>query len=665
VERQRVYGTIRRILSNGKDGALWIAEIMPPTNNGTLFLETDRAPSASVGDDVMTTAEVTTERNGRVVARNPRIGPTMTAAYKRLRDGIRGSNIDANWKTLSKVAVAESHSDVRTVLDGQIISIIRPTATNQPAADVLKRHTNQNMVGYDAPRFVLDPVVYRNHSAYLLRQAAALPAGIRDKITVNGPEITPSIGQKGETRAWLMNFGNVENCSYTLLSQLSGPGLVPKFDIPATLAHEFTTVHEFAHSMDDQARKVSEATPEKRRRMESFADAFAITELALAGRNLNDLSKIVACREAAIIGASFRRDGKRARIALMEHLSGDAARAALNEAAKILKRGGKVTPAEVVRQAHKLSVKHSISNAGIQELDKSLRKLKQNATTEEIKECLDLLAKSTKDPALARMAKRLATTSDNFFSPADQRRKDVISKIAVLHQESLKKHVEYSAENGMLGRTKELLMASEKDWWSVRERNLLRRSLRAILPNGKNIGHAVSSNIEQQVAARDASASEIPAIQKLPETQSASPNPWTYSLADRLKQSAAIAEQAYAVITEVAALGTVAPVHQERFSNAMRSLSLFAEAVTWRDVSKDGKAVRKKLEETPELEDHFRMVRDYSYEDIKLPVSEGKRLQLQSIILAVNPRAELPEMPQPAEPATGFGSDLFMGTDRD
>jgi hypothetical protein len=98
----------------------------------------------------------------------------------------------------------------------------------------------------------------------------------------------------------------------------------------------------------------------------------------------------------------------------------------------------------------------------------------------------------------------------------------------------------------------------------------------------------------------------------------------------------------------------------------MRSLSSFVEALAWRDPTKDGKAVRRKLEEHPELEDYLRMVGNYSYADFGLPVDEGKRLQLQAIIMAINPKISLPEMPRPqAESTMAFGDELFPSTDRD
>jgi hypothetical protein len=667
---RQIYGTIRRVLSGGGDGAPWIAEIMLASGEGSAFLEMPKAPAAAAGDDIMTMGDLSTERDGRVVARNIGIDSSAAEALRRVRIGVRGTRIDAEWKTLANIATAESHGDVRTVFDGATISVIRPLVAAHHGLDVMARHSNQNMVGYDAPRFVLDPVVYRNRSAYEARRRAALPAGLQeDGLTVTGPSITPSFGSKGETNAWLMNFGSVESCSYTHLAGISGSGMIPKFDVPSSLAHEFMTVHEFAHSMDDNSRELRMATPYNLRRLEAFADAFAVTELALAGRSLQELRKIVSCREAALIGLSFGTDGQRVRVDAIEHFSGAAARAALNAAAELVRQNRTANPAEVVRQAHKISERFTISDGGMIELRNALSKLHAKSSSTDVARWLKELSSTAKDKALVETAKSLANHHRNFLTPADQSRAGVAQKIAELHAASLKRHVAYSKENGLLGRTKRLLTDSESENWGIRNHNALRRLLdRVRSPGSAGVGNAIRENIRREIRTgwNSHAGMEQPAVMKLPPPAATTPNPWTFSVADRLKQCAVHAEQAYRVITEVAATGIPSPSHQERFTTSMMSLSSFVEALAWRDPTKDGKAVRRKLEEHPELEDYLRMVGNYSYADFGLPVDEGKRLQLQAIIMAINPKISLPEMPRPqAESTMAFGDELFPSTDRD
>jgi hypothetical protein len=159
-----------------------------------------------------------------------------------------------------------------------------------------------------------------------------------------------------------------------------------------------------------------------------------------------------------------------------------------------------------------------------------------------------------------------------------------------------------------------------------------------------------------------------PAVLKLPVLESSDPNPWTFSVADRLKQSATHAENAYKVIVETAARGGVPnDGHEERFAVSMRRLSSFVEAVVLRDPMKDGKAVRKKFDANPELEDFLRTSAAIGYRDATLPVSEGMRMQMQSLILAINPTADLPAMPAPPELVSGveFGPNMFVSSDRD
>lgn len=666
---RQIYGTIRRVLSNGDGGTPWIAEIILASGEGPAFIEMAKPPAAAAGDDIMTMGDLSKDKDGRMVARNIGIDPSAAEALKRVRMGMRGPRIDAEWKTLSHMAAAESQGDVRTVFDGSTISVIRPVVSAHHALDVLARHSNQNMVGYDAPRFVLDPVVYRNQSSYEARRKAALPIGLQeDGLTVTGPSVTPSFGSNGATNAWLLNFGSVESCSFTHLAGISGTGMIPKFDVSSALAHEFMTVHEFAHSMDDNSRNLRMATPYKMRRLESFADAFAVTELALAGRSLQELRKIVGCREAAIVGLSFAGDGQRVRIETIEHFSGAAARAALDAAAKLVHQGGTANPAEVVRQAHKISKKFTISDAGMKELQHALSGLNSKASSTDVDRWLKQLSSKAKDEALARTARSLAAHHRNFFAPAD-RGNAATAKIAELHAASLKRHVAYSKENGLLGRTKNILADTENESWGIGKRNTLRRLLDVVRPSGgAGIERAIGENIRKEIRIEGDGATmrDQPAIMKLPAPAPATPNPWTFSVADRLKQCAAHAEQAYRVITEVAATGIPSPSHQQRFTASMRSLSSFVEALSWRDPTKDGKAVRKKLDDHPELEDYLRMVGNYSYADFGLPVDEGKRLQLQAIILAINPKASLPEMPRPqAESTMAFGDDMFPSTDRD
>lgn len=643
---------------------------MLATGEGPAFLEMAKAPAATVGDDIMTMGELATERDGRVVVRNIGIDPAAAEAFKRVRTGMRGTRIDAEWKTLTNIATAESHGDVRTVFDGSTISVIRPLVAAHHALDVMSRHSNQNMVGYDAPRFVLDPVVYRNRSVYEARRKAALPAGLQEEgLTVTGPSVTPSFGPKGETNAWLLNFGSVESCSYTHLAGISGAGMIPKFDVPSSIAHEFMTVHEYAHSMDDNARNLLMATPHKLRKLEAFADAFAITELALAGRSLQELRKIVSCREAAIIGLSFTNGGQRMRIDAIEHFSGAAARAALNAATRLVHENRTANPAEVVRQAHRIAREFTISDGGMVELRNALSKLHAKSSSAEIARWLKDLSSTSKDKALAKTAESLAVHHRSFFTPAEQGRDGAARKIAEIHAASLKRHVAYSKENGLLDRTKRLLSDSESENWGVGQHNALRRLLNRVRsPASASVERAIRANIQKEIgseASRHAGADQ-PAVMKLPPPVPSTPNPWTFSVADRLRQCAVHAEQAYHVITEVAATGIPSPSHQERFTASMRSLSSFVEALSWRDPTKDSKTVRRTLDAHPELEDYLRMVGNYSYADFGLPVDEGKRLQLQAIVMAINPQVDLPEMPRPqTEPTMGFGADLFPSTDRD
>ncbi len=656
-------------MSNGGDGTPWIAEIILASGEGTAFIELDKSPSASAGDDIMTMGELATERDGRVVVRGIGIEPSAAAALKRVRTSMRGQRMDAEWKTLANIAMAEKHGDVRTVNDGRTISVIRPVVAAHHALDVMARHSNQNMVGYDAPRFVLDPVVYRNGSAYEARRQAALPAGLQEDgvdVDVAGPSVIPSFGPAGQTNAWLINFGSVECCSFTHLAGISGAGMIPGFDVQPSLAHEFMTVHEYAHSMDDNARNLQMASPYALRRLEAFADAFAVTELVLAGRNLGELTKIVSCREAAIIGLSFTNGGRRTRIEAIEHFSGAAARAALNAAADLLSHGGTANPAEVVRQAHRVSERLTISDAGMRELREALTGISAESSSKDVARWLNELSVSAKDRGLALCARGLATTHKNFFIPAEQKGEEAAAAIAELHSGSLERHIAYAKENGLLDRTKPLLAETESKFWGVQRHGTVRTFLERLRP-GRNgeFRRLIGENIRRKIEVEATGDEERhqPAVLKLSAPAAAAPNPWTFSVADRFRQCAAHAEQAYRIITEVAAAGAPSPAHQERFTSSMRSLSSFVEALSWRDPAKDAKGVRRKLEEHPELEDYLRMVGSYTYADFNLPVDEGKRLQLQAIILAINPRADLPEMPRPEDPAPTFGNGLFPTTE--
>jgi hypothetical protein len=275
-------------------------------------------------------------------------------------------------------------------MDGQSLSVVRPTVSFQPAREIIARHSSpQNETN---PKFVLDPVIYASAARQAARKANAAPAGA------------------GSDRSMLY-FGNVEHCSYTQLVKISGPGMIPRYDVPAALAHEFMTAHEFAYQFDEFRGKAGSPSSRERRRIESFADAFAVTELILAGRSLKDIDRIVACREAAIIGLAGARGRTKGSADAIVSLSGAAARAALNAAYTVVQNGGYVDAVALVQQATRISERHTISDKGMKELQSALARLSTDATQAEMSRWLKNLAAATTDEALSLTASSLAKAS--------------------------------------------------------------------------------------------------------------------------------------------------------------------------------------------------------------------------------------------------------------
>ncbi|NTF17412.1 hypothetical protein G6L37_03170 [Agrobacterium rubi] len=658
-------------MSRGDSGTPWIAELMQPSGEGMVYLEMDKAPQAGAGDDILTMAEMVRHRDGRLIAKAVGLDAQHASAISRLRAATKESIIDAEWKVLSAIVAAEKNGDVRIGIDRSAISVVRPFATMHPAKELLARHGNQNTVAYDAPRYVLDPLVYAATARDMERRQHALPAGIDDpRITHSGPSVTPSFGRSGETKAWLLYFGQVENCSYTQLAAMSGRGMVPKADVPAALAHEFFTLHEYAHTFDDNANDFGRTmSPGESRKLEAFADAFAVTELVMAGRSPRDIERIVACREAAIVGLPISANGKRMDISQVAHFSGAAARAALVEAAAAVKLNRRVNTAELIRQARRISEKHTIGDAGMRDLQSALGRLRKLPGEADVRTWLASLIRSTSDPALKANATALHRNVAMFYAPAQQAA--AAARISAVHATSLRNHLEYSRENisdaGMMA----VLAEKEAAAWDIGNRGGIARVLRRLIPDQTSgIQAGIASNLKRiatEQALPSASAVPAPALAKLQMSDAGIPNPWTFSVAGRLEQCASYASTAYGVIAAVAVHGIPSSEQQASFIRAMRGLSAFVDSVTLRDASKDGKSVRKRFEDNPELEDYLRMVASYRYSDMQLPVDDGKRLQLQAVILAINPNADIPEMPKPVfEPQIPeFGGGFIPATDRE
>lgn len=629
---KQLYGTIRRVLNTGIDGTPWSGEVALFSGEGIAYIEMERAPAAAAGDDILTFADLARERDGRLVARNAGLPDEGKTALRRLREGTRNSRIDAGWQVLSGIVSAEKQGDVRLVMDGQSLSVVRPTVSLQPARDIIARHSQKEGTG----KFVLDPVVY----------ASAARAAARKATTAKGT---------------VLNFGDVDSCAYTQIAGMSGPGMIPTFDIPAALAHEFATARAFALQLDGPKGKAETLSPLERRQTDSFADAFAVTELILAGRSPKDIDRIVACREAAVIGLATGKAKGRSEEA---SVSGTAARAALNAAYAVVQKGGHVDPAALVQQAKRLSELHTISDKGMKDLKSALRSLGSNATAADISGWLKNLAKTTADKNLSQNASSLAKRLKGFYTPRDQKSREVGAKIGRLHADSLRKHLAYAKENGLSTRPDGLLAGKETSVWNIAPEGIMGRLARFVRAPADH-GSVIRSNIDS-IPAGHATA-EVPAL-KLPTMESSDPNPWTFSVADRLKQAGGQAENAYKVIAEMAANGGIPTfAHEERFATAMRRLSSFVEALVLRDPLKDGKTVRKRLDANPELEDYLKLWAAGGFRNEKLQMDEGLRVQIKSLILAINPAADVPEMPAPPEVVSGveFGQNMFVSSDRD
>lgn len=642
---------------------------MQSSGEGIVYLEIANAPAAGVGDDILAMADVVHHRDGRLIAKSVGLDPRYAAALRRLKAGTDGGGPDSEWKVLSGIVAAERNGDVRVGVDASAVSVIRPFAAT-PKKEMLARHVGQGPVARDAPRYVLDPIVYAAPGRNQDRRKDALPAGLVPARTdPSGPTMTPSFGPDGETRAWLMYFGEAENCSYTKLARISGRGMLPRHDISSSLADEFFTIHEYAHTLDDEMDGLeSGKSPHELRRMEAFADAFAVTELVMAGRNPEEIAMIVSCREAAIVGLSFGPAGRNANIGGIEHLSGAAARAALAQAAAARKAGRRANSGEILRQARKISEQFTIGDIGMKTLQQSLKRLGDEASPDDLRRWLATLEQETKDPVLKANAASLRKQLDMFFLPSQQ--KAAAGEIAKIHAISLDRHQEHVRESGLAPGVSGLLADREAAAWSIRNEGFITRTIRKMVPGSANgLDSRIAANLSKVAAAATPTPEHSgPALSKVPVQTSGIPNPWTFSVTGRLQQCAKYAMEAYRVIAAVELHGIPSQQQQDTYVNAMRGLTAFVESVTLRDPTKDGKAVRKRFDERPELEDYLRMVGTYRYSDMKLPADEGRRLQLQAVILAIDPQADLPEMPRKASPESQipeFGADIFPAGERE
>jgi hypothetical protein len=620
----QVYGTIRRVLSGG-DGSPWIAEILQHMG-GMVYLEMAEAPRAGVGDDILADAEVSQHRDGRAIARAVPMEESFTAAIRRLRNSARGASADGQWQVLNGLLEGEARGSVRLAMDPSSISIIRSIVSVRPAGEIL---SDRQKRGLDLP----SPLI---HSGSVRPDAMAAEAVLGGGI--------PSV------------------CSYTSLALASGAGMVPRHDISTLLSAEFEAARAMARRIDVGVNDIGD-TPEPLalRRAEAFADAFAVTELAMAGRSLKELDRIVSCREAAIIGQSWRRDGVRRDIGGTAGFTGAAARAALTAAAAAADKGAAVGAAEIVRQAERISERHVIGDKGLSDLRSALAGLRGSPGESDIRLWLANLSASTGDRALRENCRNLSLRLARFHLPGSMGRKDAASAITRLHASSLRLHIQHLDEQG-ISVDAEALGLKEADAWSARPQSAMRRLSTLVKPWSRG-AQAVRANIVRNIAEHVGIAAGSRTEKGVsPATGGSSVsagglNPWAASVAGRLQQCAAHATEAYRINAAVAARGgTPSPEQRDAFRSAVGGLAAFAEAVVLRDPMKDSKSVRKKLEDNPEIEASLRLACIRPEDGYALPMEDDRRHVMRSVILALDAKADIPEMPQAA--AEGFVPDF-------
>lgn len=668
--QKQVYGTIRRVLSNGENGTPWIAELMPHEDTATVFVEMSRRPTAAVGDDLLVNADIEQHPDGRQIGRVTGFSASEKEAFARLLAATSDAKPVEDWKVISRIAAARRNRDAAVRLTDDALCVIRPTVAPNSTLETLARHSRNTLVSHDAPRYLVNPLLHAAASADPTRIRAAEPAGLADRLEMSpGPSFANVGNMQGDNWGSVIDPGGVDRCSYTTLMQVSGRGLLSKRDVSANLHHEFVTAHEYGHTLDTNDRSHTRMdAAEVKRRQETFADAFAVTELALSGRSLAELDQIIAAREAAIVGAAFLESGKRLDMRFFVHVSGAAARVALNGARKALESGIPVSAADIVGQARRISDDWTISKDGIQDLAKALRTLPANADHRTITAWLDRLASKTSDKALKFNAESLKTRLGAFYTPGQHA--SVANKIAAIHAGSMRKHLDYLTAQGLGEVDMQVLVSAEKMAWGIPEQTGLQRVMGRIGIGSSGLPALLRANIET-IAKNDGSKKlEAPqgiAFVRIPEPKSDMPNPWTFSVSDRLQRAATYGESAYRTNASVAQQGTPSHKQEEAFANAMRGLSAFAEAVTLRDPTKDSKSVRRILDGNPDLEDNLKVFSTYKPGELTLPLAEGKRLHLQSVIQAINPRVVLDEIAAPAapNPFAEFANDVALAGDRD
>lgn len=624
-----LYATVRRVVNDGTEGP-WMAEVIPQSG-GTLFLQMDSRPRAAAGDDIYADVDVARQKSGQNLAIAREVNPSRAAAMTRLRGAFKGARVAKEYGIIKSLATAERSGDIRAAVGRHSISMLRPVLSADPAKDEALGMTRP------APRLVFrkDPNGFKGYD-----QSA-----------------------NGTTSSFHLFFGGVNTSSYSHLFHMAGASaLYPRFDISPVLAQEYLTVREFACSIDDHAHQAGVRNgPHYLRRLETFADAFAVLELALGGRSLKELELIVIAREAGLVGQAFDRRNERTRLPQLIHLSGAACRKALQAAKRCLKDGIEVTPAQVLKEAWKIADSCTLSKKAMTTLADHLNGVSASGlrTADGFRRVLYAIAAENTDPLLKQTAKSLAgNISKGFFGVDDLRVKANADKVTAIHRRSTASFLRYIRESDMPKNLAELFVTREAEAWKPARSGGARgwmEAVRAALPGGapeSAMQRRILGMLSRQKLAitqsNDARQPET-ALRKLPHSSTGDgPNPWSMNTAQRLAGCARHAEAAF----RAAAFGyddMTAWKHQTAFTSSMRGFNAFHEAVLLRDVAKDSPQVVALLEKNSGIEQEMKLLAQASYSDLMLPLGEPTLLRIQSVAKILNPKVELPPVQRPEE----------------
>lgn len=356
-----VSGTISRILDPGDGTRPWRAELI--TGDKAVYVVLNARPEAGIGDDLHVVGNARKPVGEERIIQPPEFDQDIARIAERAINETSSDSLNSTYvpDKIRDLIHAQRQSDLKLSIDSQSISVIRPTTD---VLEILSYFQNATTGFRDGPRIFVNQTVLAQGEKAQERLSRASPAGAipvaagMQKPNVATIELIDNVPRTGVYEIFL---GEGHASTFMRTWGLASQGwLIPIFPPSPAVLNEFEAVHEVAHSFDAISSTI--ASYEHKRTMESFCDAVAVLTLMVHGRNPAEVEKIVAAREASLVGHIMdSRDGLD-RWQSPTHLSGPAARAALNVGKRLRAEDEKRSIDWIIEKAWIIAQRHTLGD---------------------------------------------------------------------------------------------------------------------------------------------------------------------------------------------------------------------------------------------------------------------------------------------------------------